>query len=62
MNIELRYYVSLKVNFNLNKFENLSIRFDRQSIISIQSFFNVMRRKRQSNHFQSSKYFIYVTF
>ena len=28
-NIELYYYVNLKANFNLNKFKNLSIRFDR---------------------------------
>ena len=37
--IELQYYMNLKANFNLNKFENLSTRFDRQSIIRIQSFF-----------------------
>ena len=40
--IELQYYVNLKGNFNLNKFENLSIQFEKQSIISIQSFFSVM--------------------
>ena len=32
--IELQYYVNLRANFNLNKFENLSSRFDRQSIIN----------------------------
>ena len=58
--IELQYYMNLKVNFNFNKFENLSIWFDRQSRISIQSFFNVMEWKRPSNHFQSSECFIDV--
>ena len=58
--IELQYQANLKANFNLNKFENLSIRFDWQSIISIQSFFNVMGSKRPSNHFQRSESFIYV--
>ena len=58
--IELQYYVNLRANFNLNKFENLSIRSDRQHIISIQSFFNVMGWKRPSNHFQSSECFIYI--
>ena len=42
MTIELQYCVTLTANFNLNEFENLSVRFDRQSIISIQLFFNVM--------------------
>ena len=60
MTIELQYYVNLKANFNLNKFENLSIQFEKQSIISIQSFFSVMGWKRPSNHFQSSECFIYV--
>ena len=32
--IELQYYVKLRANFILSKFENLSICFDRQSIIS----------------------------
>ena len=59
-NIELQYYVNLKANFILNKLKNLPIRFYRQSIISIQSFFNVMGWKRPSNHFQSSKCIIYV--
>ena len=45
-NIELQYYVNLKANFNLDKFKNLSFRFDRQGIISIQQFFNVMGRKK----------------
>ena len=58
--IELQYYMNLKANFNLNKFENLSIRFDRQSIIRIQSFFNVMEWKRPSNHLQSSGSFVYI--
>ena len=58
--IELQYFVNLKANFNLNKFENLPLRFERKSIISIQSFFNVMWWERPSNHFQSSKCFIYV--
>ena len=50
----------LKTNFDLNKLENLSIQSDRQSIISIQLFFNVMGWKRPSNHFQNSKCFMYV--
>ena len=58
--IELQYYVNLRANFNLNKFGNLSIQFENQSIISIQSFFSVMGWKRPSNHFQSSECFIYV--
>ena len=36
MAIELQYYVNLKANFNLKKFEDLSIQFEKQSIISIQ--------------------------
>ena len=32
---------NLKANFNLNKFENFSIQFEKQSIISIQSSFSV---------------------
>ena len=51
--IELQYYVNLKANFNLNKFENLSIQFEKQSIISIQSFFSVMGWKQPSNHFKA---------
>ena len=58
--IKLQYYMNLRANFNLNKFEKLSIRFERQSIISIQSFFNVMDWKGPSNLFQSSECFIYV--
>ena len=53
MTIELQYYVNLKANFNLNKFENLSIQFEKQSIISIQSFFSVMGWKQPSNHFKA---------
>ena len=60
MTIELQYYMNLRENFNLNKSENLSIWFDRQSIISIQLFFNVMRRKWPSNRFQYSECFMYV--
>ena len=56
-NIELQYYVNLTANFDLNKLKNLSIWFDRQSIISIQLLFNVMEWKRPSNHFQNSKVF-----
>ena len=59
--IELQYYVNVRASFNVNKFENLSFRFDRKSIISIQSFFNVMGWKRPRNHFQRSEYFFYVT-
>ena len=33
--IELQHYVNLEANFNINKFENLSIRFVRQSIIPV---------------------------
>ena len=33
--IELQYYVNLRADFNLNKFVNLSIQFEKQSIISI---------------------------
>ena len=32
--IELQYYVNLKANFDLDQFENPSIQFDRQNIIS----------------------------
>ena len=34
--LKLQYYVNLRANFNLSKFENLSIRFERHSIINIQ--------------------------
>ena len=51
--IELQYYVNLKANFNLNKFENLSIQFEKQSIISIRSFFSVMDWKQPNNHFKA---------
>ena len=51
---------TLKANLNLNKFENFSIQFDWQSIISIQSFFNMMGWKQSRNHFQMSESFIYV--
>ena len=57
---ELQYYVNLRANFNHNKFENFSIQFERQSIISIQAFFNLMGWKWPSNHFQSSECFIYI--
>ena len=50
--IKLQYYVNLKANFNLNKFKNLSIQFEKRSIISIQSFFSVMGWKQASNHFK----------
>ena len=60
MTTELQYYVTLRANFNLDKFKNLSIQFERQSIISIQSFFSVIGWKRPSNHFQNSECFIYV--
>ena len=46
MSIGLQYYV------NLNRSENFSVRFERQSIISIQSFLNVMGWKQPSNHFK----------
>ena len=39
---ELQYYVNLGANFNPNKFDNLSIQFERESIINIQSFFSVI--------------------
>ena len=55
--IELQYYGNLRGNFNFNEFENISVWFDRQSIISIQSFFNVMEWKRPSNHFESPEFF-----
>ena len=58
--IELQYYVNLRATFNLNKSDNLSIWFDRQSIISIQLFANSMVWKGPSNHLQSSECFIYV--
>ena len=57
---ELHYYVNLRTKFNLNKFENLSIWFDRQSIINFQSFFHVMGWKWPRDHFPSPKCFIYV--
>ena len=51
--IELQYYVNLKAYFNLNKFENLSIRLEKKSIISIQSFFSVIGWKQRNNHFKA---------
>ena len=42
MSIELQYDV------NLNKFESFSIRFERQSIVGIESFFNVIGGKLQA--------------
>ena len=51
--IELHYYVNLKVNFNLNKFEELSVQFEKQSIISIQSFSSAMGWKQPINHFKA---------
>ena len=57
---ELQYYVNLRANFHINKIENLSVQFEKQSIITIHSFFSVMAWKRPSNHFQSSDCFIYV--
>ena len=39
---ELQYYVNPRANFNPNKFDNLSIQFERESIINIQSFFSVI--------------------
>ena len=53
-------WLALRANFNLKKFENLSIQFEKQSIISIQLFFSVMGWKQPSNHFQSPEWFIYV--
>ena len=53
-------WLALRANFNLKKFENLSIQFEKQSIISIQLFFSVMDWKWPSNHIQSSECFIYV--
>ena len=52
MTIELQQYMNLKANFNVNKFENLSIQHEKQSIISIQLFFSVMGWKQPSNHFK----------
>ena len=45
--------ITWTTNFNLNKFENLSIQYEKQSIISIQSFFSVMGWKQPSNHFKA---------
>ena len=42
MTFELQYYVNVKENFKLKKFDNLSIQFEKQSIISIQSFLSAM--------------------
>ena len=53
--IELQYYVNVIVSFNLNKSENLLIRFEKQSIISIQLFFNVMGWKDQAIIFKDLK-------
>ena len=54
-------WLALRANFNLKKIENLSIQFEKQSIISIQSFFSVLGWTWPSNnHFQSSECFIYV--
>ena len=53
-------WLTLRANFNLKKFEKLSIQFEKQSIISIQLFFSVMDWKWPSNHIQSSECFIYV--
>ena len=44
-------WLALRANFNLKKFEKLSIQLEKQSIISIQSFFSVMVWKQPSNHF-----------
>ena len=54
MSIGLQYYV------NLNGYENFSIRFEKQSTVSIQSFPNVMGWKQPSNHFRVWKCFMYV--
>ena len=43
MNIKLQYYLNLRAHFNLKKFENLSVQFEKQSVISIQSFFSVTK-------------------
>ena len=53
MHIELQYYVNLKANFNLKKPKNLPVRFERQSIINIQSLFNMMGWKLPINRFQN---------
>ena len=60
MIFELQYYVNIKENFKLKKFDNLSIQYEKQSIISIQSFLSMMGWKQPSSHFQSSECFIYV--
>ena len=57
--IELQYCTNLRGNFNLTRSENLSISFDRQSIMSMQLFFNVTGWKGPSNHLQRSECFIF---
>ena len=51
--IGLRHYVNLKAYFNLNKFGNLSIQFEKQTVISIQSFFILIGWKQPTNHFKA---------
>ena len=53
-------WLAWRANFNLKKFENFSIQFEKQSAISAQSFFSLLGWKRPRNHFQSSKCFIFV--
>ena len=47
----------LECKFNLNKLQNSSILFERQSVISIQLFFNVMGWEWQGKHFTKLKMF-----